>query len=56
MIEKENCHPLKATLVVFIQLPMWILLSLSYRCMAFKLGQDPTRNSIPHSNLINFIS
>ncbi|KAK7864601.1 hypothetical protein R5R35_003191 [Gryllus longicercus] len=37
MIVKENCHPAKAGLLMLVQVPMWISLSLSLRNLVFML-------------------
>ncbi|XP_075216958.1 cytochrome c oxidase assembly protein COX18, mitochondrial [Lycorma delicatula] len=35
LIERDNCHPAKAGIVILFQLPMWILLSMSIRNLVF---------------------
>ncbi|XP_059483679.1 cytochrome c oxidase assembly protein COX18, mitochondrial [Neocloeon triangulifer] len=31
---RENCHPIKSTVVIWAQLPMWVCLSMAFRNMA----------------------
>ncbi|XP_047533713.1 cytochrome c oxidase assembly protein COX18, mitochondrial [Vanessa atalanta] len=31
LIERDNCHPLKATLVIWLQLPIWVCMSFALR-------------------------
>jgi hypothetical protein len=31
LIIRDNCHPLKATILLWVQLPMWIFLSVALR-------------------------
>nr|XP_046914770.1 cytochrome c oxidase assembly protein COX18, mitochondrial-like [Dermatophagoides farinae] len=40
LIVRDNCHPMKATLVALFQIPMWIVLSNCYRNFAL-LQPDP---------------
>lgn len=37
MIEKENCHPFKTTLLIFFQIPLWVSLSVSLRNLVYQL-------------------
>lgn len=41
LIEKENCHPLKTTILLFLQIPLWISLSVAIRNMVYMLP-NPT--------------
>lgn len=34
---KENCHPAKSTIVVWVQLPMWICMSIAIRNLTLML-------------------
>ncbi|KAM6980216.1 cytochrome c oxidase assembly protein COX18, mitochondrial [Aplochiton taeniatus] len=35
---RDNCHPFKASVVVWVQLPMWVCLSLALRSLSLGLG------------------
>ncbi|CAG0895736.1 unnamed protein product [Darwinula stevensoni] len=37
LIVRENCHPMKGTILVLIQVPLWISLSMGLRNLAFGL-------------------
>ncbi|OTF78945.1 mitochondrial inner membrane protein COX18-like protein, partial [Euroglyphus maynei] len=45
LIERDNCHPMKATLVALFQIPMWVILSNCYRNLAL-LQPDPNDANI----------
>ncbi|KAK3860312.1 hypothetical protein Pcinc_033627 [Petrolisthes cinctipes] len=34
LILRENCHPFKATVLLWVQIPLWVALSMSFRNMA----------------------
>ncbi|GLG96515.1 uncharacterized protein GBIM_03473 [Gryllus bimaculatus] len=54
MIVKENCHPAKAGLLMLVQVPMWISLSLSLRNLVFMLPTpDPVRYQYWEVGVIN---
>ncbi|XP_036446339.1 cytochrome c oxidase assembly protein COX18, mitochondrial [Colossoma macropomum] len=38
---RDNCHPFKASLLVWVQLPMWVFLSLSLRNLSMGTGHVP---------------
>ncbi|XP_039303587.1 cytochrome c oxidase assembly protein COX18, mitochondrial isoform X2 [Solenopsis invicta] len=40
LIVRENCHPLKASLLVLVQIPMWISLSMSIRNLCYMLPKQ----------------
>ncbi|XP_046402058.1 cytochrome c oxidase assembly protein COX18, mitochondrial isoform X3 [Ischnura elegans] len=42
LVVRDNCHPFKASLPIWFQMPMWIFLSISLRNMAYML---PHRDS-----------
>ncbi|EZA53388.1 hypothetical protein DMN91_004592 [Ooceraea biroi] len=47
LIIRENCHPAKATILVLVQLPLWISLSMSIRNLCYMLPkQDATAYGI----------
>ncbi|XP_075058417.1 cytochrome c oxidase assembly protein COX18, mitochondrial isoform X2 [Mixophyes fleayi] len=35
---RDNCHPIKASLIMWIQIPMWIFVSLALRNFSFNTG------------------
>ncbi|KAK8785887.1 hypothetical protein V5799_007750 [Amblyomma americanum] len=37
LVVRDNCHPMKAALVVLFQLPLWVSLSVALRNMAFMM-------------------
>uniref|UniRef100_A0A1B6CT92 Membrane insertase YidC/Oxa/ALB C-terminal domain-containing protein n=2 Tax=Clastoptera arizonana TaxID=38151 RepID=A0A1B6CT92_9HEMI len=42
LIERDNCHPAKASLLIWLQIPMWIVISVSLRNLVYMLpGNDP---------------
>ncbi|KAB7504727.1 Mitochondrial inner membrane protein COX18 [Armadillidium nasatum] len=43
LIVKENCHPFKTTILLFVQLPMWIILSAAFRNMATMMPHFDTK-------------
>lgn len=42
LIERDNCHPLKASLVVWFQIPIWICMSFALRNLVYMTSGDPT--------------
>ncbi|TRY91088.1 hypothetical protein DNTS_020389 [Danionella cerebrum] len=38
---RENCHPFKAILIIWVQLPLWIFMSLALRNLSFGTEQAP---------------
>lgn len=41
MIVRDNCHPAKTFIVLWVQIPLWICLSMALRNMVYALP-DPT--------------
>ncbi|KAG8338074.1 Cytochrome c oxidase assembly protein cox18, mitochondrial [Homalodisca vitripennis] len=37
LIERDNCHPAKAALLAIVQIPMWVVLSTSFRNLVYML-------------------
>lgn len=37
LIIRDNCHPFKASVLLWVQLPMWICLSVSFRNLVYML-------------------
>jgi len=44
LIVKENCHPAKSSIVVWVQLPMWICMSIAIRNLTLML--PPSENAV----------
>ncbi|KTF81136.1 hypothetical protein cypCar_00005244 [Cyprinus carpio] len=38
---RDNCHPFKASLLIWVQLPMWVCLSLALRNLSLEMGHVP---------------
>ncbi|KAI4891841.1 hypothetical protein NFI96_029007, partial [Prochilodus magdalenae] len=38
---RDNCHPFKASLLIWVQLPMWVCLSLALRNLSMGAGHVP---------------
>ncbi|XP_026761750.1 cytochrome c oxidase assembly protein COX18, mitochondrial [Galleria mellonella] len=41
LIVRENCHPFKSTLVVWLQIPIWICMSFALRNLVYMQSGDP---------------
>lgn len=50
---QENCHPGKASVLVWIQLPMWIALSFTLRYMTGFTPEMNLENSLFHPELVH---
>uniref|UniRef100_A0A1B6FAN3 Membrane insertase YidC/Oxa/ALB C-terminal domain-containing protein n=1 Tax=Cuerna arida TaxID=1464854 RepID=A0A1B6FAN3_9HEMI len=37
LIERDNCHPAKAALLAIVQIPLWVVLSTSFRNLVYML-------------------
>ncbi|XP_050301264.1 cytochrome c oxidase assembly protein COX18, mitochondrial isoform X2 [Anthonomus grandis grandis] len=37
LVVRDNCHPLKTTVLLWVQLPLWLCLSISYRNLVYML-------------------
>lgn len=42
LIERDNCHPLKATIVVWFQIPIWVCMSFALRNLVNMQRPDPS--------------
>ncbi|KAG8221938.1 hypothetical protein J437_LFUL002497 [Ladona fulva] len=51
LIVRENCHPFKASLPIWFQLPMWIFLSISLRNMTYMLPYGDAAAEVLFSQL-----
>ena len=52
MYIRENCHPAKTTVLAWVQIPMWVSLSLALRNMA---GALPIKGTGKETNTLNNI-
>ena len=39
LIVRDNCHPMKATVLIFLQVPLWVTYSVSIRNLIFMLPE-----------------
>ncbi|XP_060535800.1 cytochrome c oxidase assembly protein COX18, mitochondrial [Cylas formicarius] len=46
LIERDNCHPLKSTLLVWVQIPMWVSLSVGLRNLVYMLPYGDPRAQV----------
>lgn len=53
LIVRDNCHPAKASVVVWFQIPAWILLSYSLRNMTFMYPVADEKATLIHTQLSN---
>lgn len=44
---RDNCHPFKASLLIWVQLPMWVCLSLALRNLSLGMGHVALGESHP---------
>ncbi|KAL0104427.1 hypothetical protein PUN28_017275 [Cardiocondyla obscurior] len=51
LIVQENCHPAKASLVVLVQIPLWISLSMSIRNLCYMLPKQDASAHIIYQQL-----
>ncbi|CAH2262843.1 jg9217 [Pararge aegeria aegeria] len=42
LIERDNCHPLKATIVIWFQIPIWVCISFAIRNLVNMQRSDPS--------------
>ncbi|CAG4971623.1 unnamed protein product [Colias eurytheme] len=42
LIERDNCHPLKATIVIWFQIPLWVCMSFALRNLVNMNPPDPS--------------
>lgn len=50
LIVRENCHPAKASILVLVQIPLWISLSMSIRNLCYML---PKQDAGTYGNGLN---
>jgi len=54
LIVRENCHPAKASLLILVQIPLWISLSMSIRNLCYMLPKQDA-SMYDNENKINKI-
>ncbi|GAB1869310.1 Mitochondrial inner membrane protein COX18 [Camponotus japonicus] len=52
LIIRENCHPVKASILVLVQLPLWISLSMSIRNLCYMLPKQDANAYIIYQEFI----
>lgn len=53
---RDNCHPFKASLLVWVQLPLWISLSLALRNLSLDQSSKLTEDSGSHGESVHLSS
>lgn len=51
LIIRDNCHPLKSTLLLWIQIPMWVFLSIALRNLTYMLPKQTIDAQIAYNQL-----
>ena len=51
LIIRDNCHPVKASLLIWFQIPLWISFSVALRNLAYKLPESNLNNDIIYNQL-----
>ncbi|CAG2103444.1 unnamed protein product [Medioppia subpectinata] len=51
LIIRDNCHPMKASIVVWFQIPIWIIVSHSIRQMSFVNAMSDPKAQLVYSQL-----
>lgn len=46
---RDNCHPFKSSLLVWVQLPLWVSFSLALRNLSLDPSGEDLRSSRPGS-------
>jgi len=55
LITGDNCHPLKATILLWVQLPMWIFLSIALRNLVYMLPRNDGGKFLSQYFMLSFI-
>lgn len=42
LIERDNCHPFKASLIIMVQIPVWVSMSFALRNLVYMASGDPS--------------
>lgn len=42
LIVRDNCHPFKASLLIWVQIPVWVCMSFAFRNLVYMNGGDPS--------------
>lgn len=40
LIERDNCHPAKTVILALVQIPLWVILSTTFRNIVYKLPHN----------------
>lgn len=40
LVERDNCHPLKASLIIWVQIPIWVCMSFALRNLVYMQSGD----------------
>ncbi|XP_031356055.1 cytochrome c oxidase assembly protein COX18, mitochondrial isoform X2 [Photinus pyralis] len=51
LIERDNCHPAKASLLIWFQLPLWVCFSVALRNLAYQLPHSHVNAELVHHDL-----
>ncbi|XP_016421161.1 cytochrome c oxidase assembly protein COX18, mitochondrial [Sinocyclocheilus rhinocerous] len=51
---RDNCHPFKASLLIWVQLPMWVCLSLALRNLSLGMGHVPLEAGLATGGVLWF--
>ncbi|CAG2175939.1 unnamed protein product [Oppiella nova] len=51
LIIRDNCHPMKGSIVVWVQIPVWVILSHAIRNMSFMYPIADHNSQLIHSQL-----
>lgn len=51
LIERENCHPLKTSILLLFQIPLWISVSIALRNLVYMLPNSSLEAEITYLEL-----
>ncbi|XP_066250233.1 cytochrome c oxidase assembly protein COX18, mitochondrial [Euwallacea similis] len=52
LIERDNCHPLKTTVLLWFQIPLWVSLSISVRNLVYMLPEVDVKAQLTFTELM----
>ncbi|XP_077290797.1 cytochrome c oxidase assembly protein COX18, mitochondrial [Arctopsyche grandis] len=52
LVIRENCHPFKGTLLILVQIPLWISMSFSIRNLAYMLPEHSTTALVTYEQFL----
>ncbi|XP_066156904.1 cytochrome c oxidase assembly protein COX18, mitochondrial [Euwallacea fornicatus] len=52
LIERDNCHPLKTTVLLWFQIPLWVSLSVSIRNLVYMLPEVDVKAQLTFTELM----